>query len=103
MSPVRDGLRDRPERKPIILENDYAALNYTETLENDNNHIMVKIQLHGAKESVTINAMIYSRATEYFIDRQGCNKHGNKVIKVKYPREIYLADRKPLLWALSSI
>jgi len=33
MSPVRDRLRDRPERKPIIMENYYAALNYTDTLE----------------------------------------------------------------------
>jgi len=68
MSPVRDGLRDRPERKPIILENYYTALNYTETLQHDNDHIMVKIQLHGVKESVTIHAMIDSGATEDFID-----------------------------------
>jgi len=50
MSPVGDGRRDRPARKPIILENYYSALNYTETLENNHYHIMVKIQLHGAKE-----------------------------------------------------
>jgi len=60
MSPVRDGLRDRPERKPIIMGNYYVALNYTDTLENENDHIMVKIELHGEKESVTINAMIDS-------------------------------------------
>jgi len=59
-SSVKDGLRDRPERKPIIMENYYAALNYTETLDNDKDNIMVKIQLHGEKESVTINAMIDS-------------------------------------------
>jgi len=45
------------------MENHCAALNYTETLDNDKDHIMVKIQLHGAKESVTINAMIDSGAT----------------------------------------
>jgi len=95
MSPVRHGLRDRPERKPIIMENYYAALNYTDTLENDNDHIMVKIQLHGGKESVTINAMIDSGATEEVIDREVCNKHGIKMIKAKNPREIYLADGKP--------
>jgi len=95
MSPVRDGLRDRPERNPIILENYYAALNYTETLENDNDHIMVKIQLQGAKESVTINAMIDSGAIEDFIDREVCNKHVIKMIKAKNLREIYLADGKP--------
>jgi len=95
MSLVRDGLRDRPERKPIILENYYAALNYTETLEHDNDHIMVKIQPHGGKESVTINAMIDSGATEDFIDREICNKHGIKMINANNPREIYLADGKP--------
>jgi len=68
MSPVRDGLRDRPERKPIIMENYYTALHYMDTFENDNDHIMVKIQLHGGNESVTINAMIDSGATEDFID-----------------------------------
>jgi len=55
---------------------------------------MVKIQLHGEKESVTINAMIDSGATEDFIDREVCNKHGIKMIKAKNPWEIYLADGK---------
>jgi len=77
------------------MEKYYAALNYIDTLENDNDHIMVKIQLHGEKESVTINAMIDSGATEDFIDREVCNKHGIKMIKAKNPREIYLADGKP--------
>src|ERR1700712_1723269 len=96
LSPVRDGLRDRPERKPIILENYYAALNHTETLEHDNDHIMVKIQLHGKKETVTINAMIDSGATEDLIDEGICNKHVIKMIKAKYPREIYLTDGKSI-------
>jgi len=56
---------------------------------------MVKIQLHGGKESVTINAMIDSGATEDFIDREVCNKHGMKIIKAKNPREINLAEGKP--------
>jgi len=56
---------------------------------------MVKIQLHSGKESVTINAMIDSGATEDFIEREVCNKHGIKMIKAKNPREIYLADGKP--------
>ena len=94
LSPVRDGLRDRPERKPIILENYYAALNYTETLEHDNDYIMVKIQLHGKNETVTINTMIDSGATEDFIDKEVCNKHRIKMIKARNPREIYLADGK---------
>ena len=56
---------------------------------------MVKIQLHGGKESVTINAMIDSEATEDFIDKEVCNKHRIKMIKAKNPRDIYLADGKP--------
>ena len=80
MSPVRDGLRDRPERKPIIMDNYYAALNYMETLEHENDHIMVKVHLHGKMETVTINAMIDSGATEDFIDQEVCNKHGIKMI-----------------------
>jgi len=77
------------------MENYNAALNYTETLDNDQDYIMVKIQLHGEKESFTINAMIDSGATEDFIDREVCNKHGIKMIKAKNPHEIYLADGKP--------
>jgi len=78
-----------------MKENYYAALNYIESLKHDNDHIMVKLQLHSGKESVTINAMIHSRATEDFIDREVCNKHGIKMIKAKNPREIDLADGKP--------
>jgi len=56
---------------------------------------MVKIKLHGERESVTINAMIDSGATEDFIDREVCNKHGIKMMKAKNSREIYLSDGKP--------
>jgi len=60
------------------MENYYTALNYTETLDNDKDYIMVKIQLHGEKESVTINAMIHSGATEDFIDREVATNTGSK-------------------------
>jgi len=50
------------------MENDYVTLNYTETIDNDKDHIMVKVQLHGEKESVTINVMIDLGATEDFMD-----------------------------------
>jgi len=89
-----DGLRDRPKPKPIIIENYYAALKQTETLEHDNDYILGMIQLHGGKESVTINAMVDSGATEDFIDREVRNKHGIKMIKAKNPTKIYLADGK---------
>jgi len=42
-----------------------------------------------------MNAGIDSGATEDFIDREVCNKHGIKMTKVKKPREIYLVERKP--------
>jgi len=77
------------------MENYYAAVNYTETLDNDKDHIIVQIQRHGEKESVTINAMIDSGATEDFIDREVCDRDGIKMIKAKNLREIYLADGKP--------
>jgi len=70
------------------MENYYAAVNYPHTLENDNDHIRVNIQLHGGKESVTINAMIDSGATEDLINREVCNKHRIKMMKAKNPREI---------------
>src|ERR1700712_2334943 len=66
-----------------------------ENPEHDNDHIMVKIQLHGEEETVTIDARIDSGATEDFIDKKVCNKHGIKMIKAKNPTEIYLADGKP--------
>ena len=56
---------------------------------------MVNVQLHGEKETVTINAMVDSGATEVFIDSEVCKKHGIKMIRAKNPREIYLADGKP--------
>jgi len=62
------------------MENYYAALNDTDSLEYDNDHIMVKIQLHAERESVTINAMIDSGATEDDMDREVCDKHGIKMI-----------------------
>jgi len=95
ISPAREGLRDRPARKPIILENHYAALSDTETVENDNDHIMGKIQLHGTQESVTINAVIDSSLTKDFIHKEVCKEHGDKMMIAKNPREIYLADGKP--------
>jgi len=42
-SPVGNGLRDRTKPKPIEMRNLYAALNNTEALNNENDHIMVTI------------------------------------------------------------
>ena len=68
-------MRSRPERKPIIVQNFYAKLNNTESLEKDDDHIMIKVILQGEKEKLSINAMIDSGATEDFIDKEVCQKH----------------------------
>jgi len=44
--------------KPIEMRNLYTALNNMETLNNENDHIMVTILLHGTRRQITINAMI---------------------------------------------
>ena len=77
------------------MENYYAELNYMETLENDNDHVMIKMYLHGKQDTVAINPMIDSGATEDFIDQEVCNKHKIKTIKATNPRETYLVDGKP--------
>ena len=53
---------------------------------------MIKVNLHGKCESVSINAMIDSGATEDFIDNTICEKHQNTTKVAEKPREIYLAD-----------
>ena len=55
---------------------------------------MVKLQLHGNKETVKINAMVDSGAMEDFIDKEVCKKQGIKMIKAEVERKISLADGK---------
>jgi len=94
-SPVSNGLRDKTKPKPIEMRNLYAALNNTETLDNQNDHIMVQIRLHGTKRQVSINAMIDSGATEEFIDKGFCSKYNIRTTQAKTTREVYLADGQP--------
>jgi len=94
-SPVSNGLRDKTKPKRIEMRNLYAALNNTETLDNENDHIMVQIRLHGTKRQVTINAMIDSGATEDFIDRGFCSKYDIRTTQAKTTREVSLADGRP--------
>jgi len=81
--------------KPIEMRNLYAALNNTETLDNENDYIMVQIRLHSTKRQVTINAMIDSGATEDFIDKGFCSKYNIRTTQAKTKREVYLADGQP--------
>jgi len=67
------------------------------TLENENDHTMIKIRLYGINDSTTVNAMIVSGATEDFIDQEFCHKYQIRTTKAKNPREIYLADGEPSL------
>jgi len=77
------------------MKNLYLALNNTETLDNENDHIMVLIRLHGMKRHVTINAMRDSGATEDFIDKGFCSKYNIRTTQAKTTREVYLADGQP--------
>jgi len=91
-SPVSNGLRDKTKPKHIEMRNLYAALNNTETLDNENDHIMVQIRLYGTKGQVTIHAMMDSGATDDFIDKGFCSKYNIRTTQAKTTREVYLAD-----------
>jgi len=77
------------------MRNLYTVLNNTETLDNENDHIMVHIRLHDTKRQVTINAMIDSGATEDFIDKGLCSKYNIRTTQGKTTSEVYLADGQP--------
>jgi len=95
MSPVSNGLRDRTKPTPIEMRNLYTALNNTEALNNENDHIMATIRLHGPTRQITINAMIGSGATEHFINKGFCSKYNIRITQAKTIREVYLADGRP--------
>ena len=76
----------------MIVRNFYAALNRPKLWENDKDHLMIKVNLHGKNKSVNIHAMINSGATEDFIDKGICDKHQITTKVAERPREIYLAD-----------
>ena len=52
---------------------------------------MIKVNLHSKYESVNINGMIDSGATEDFIDKGICDKHQITTKLAERPREIYMA------------
>jgi len=80
---------------PIEIRNLSAALNNTEALKNENDHIMVTIRLHGTTTQITINVMIDSGATNDFIDQGFCSKYNIRTTQAKTIREAYLADGRP--------
>jgi len=60
------------------MEYHYTALNHTETLEHDNNHLIVNIQLHGENVSVTINAIIDSGAQKTSFTAKSATNTGSR-------------------------
>src|SRR5712691_2183643 len=91
-SSVKDGLRDWITRKPIETNNKYAALNHTELLDNEKDHIMIKICIQTSNGEQDINAMVDSGATENFIDRGFCNKSNIGTKKAQKTKHIRMAD-----------
>jgi len=77
------------------MRNLYPALNNTEALNNENDHIMVTIQLHRTTRQTTITTMIDSGATADFIDKGFCSKYNIRTTQAKTIREVYLADGRP--------
>jgi len=77
------------------MRNLYAALNNKEAGNNENDHIMVTIRLHGTTREITINAMIDSGASEDFIDRGFCSKYNIRTTQARTIQEVYLADGRP--------
>ena len=67
-------------------------LNNTKLWENDKDHLMIKVKLHGNYESVNINAMIDLGKTEDFIHKSICDKHQITIKRAEKPQEIYLPD-----------
>src|SRR5437899_1449352 len=85
------------EQENPRIHNFHADLNNTESLDNmdtnehNNDHIMIKLLLHGQKGTVKVNAIIDSGATEDFIDQGLCHKYGIRTTRIGNPRMIYLA------------
>ena len=52
---------------------------------------MIKVNLQGKYESVSIDVMIDSGVTENFIDKRICENHQITTKVAEVPREIYLA------------
>src|SRR5713101_8229876 len=51
-SPVSDGRKDRPPRKPIEVRNLYTTLSNIEHEDDSKDHVMVRIQLEGERQEV---------------------------------------------------
>lgn len=88
LCPLGDSLRDWDRPKPIKVRNLFTLLNKTELLDNQNDHIRIKLRLETTTGQVIINGMVDSGATEDFINEGFGNKENMKIKKGKKGREI---------------
>ena len=63
-------------------------------MDNEADHIMIKLKLHKGEKRITTNAMVNSVATENFIDQQFCIQHQFLVKRLNQPRDIFVIDGK---------
>ena len=76
------------------MTNLYTALNHTESLDKESDHIMIKVNIHNEDQDITTNVMIDLGATDDFIDRDFCISNQLPLEKMKKPREIFVVDGK---------
>ena len=65
-----------------------------ESLDNEADHIIIKLKLPKGEKRITTNAMVDSGATEDFIDQQFCIQHQFPVRRLNQPRDIFVIDGK---------
>ena len=113
-SPVRDALRERPEVKPFIMENYYAARNYIEILVHENNHIIVKVHLYGKqKKLLCIQWLVEKKLKTSWTNRFATNMGSRLSNQQTQGRFTYLMESQELhgqspiqqryLWTLVAI
>ena len=87
-SPVKGGLRTA-FTKPIEISNIYSALNNSESLDNNSNLIMIKIDLYNGKKTTSVNTMLDSGATGEFINMGFCVNNHLLLRKLPKVKEVY--------------
>ena len=65
-----------------------------ESLDNETDHIMIKLKLHKGEKRITTKAMVDLGATEDFIEQQFCIQHQFPVKRLNQPRDLFVIDGK---------
>ena len=63
-------------------------------MDNEADHIIIKLKLHKEEKPITTNAMVDSGAPENFIDQQFCIQYQFPVRRLNQPRDIFVIDGK---------